>query len=350
MKYINLFYIALIMIAASLFLIQKKHKSNIISFYGYAENKETEINFNHPIQVKTIHVSPGQNVKKDMPIIDVIRQDSKNEFVDQQYKIDGLAAEKKIWQSKIEGQIQILREQKEIEISEIKKRKDKLLTENEFGKELYDGLESISRSGNSDNIVSKEILTIDEEIKKIIHLYDSKIKIKEEELRIGSTPYNTEINRLNNEKQHEANQELIKISLFAPNDGLIGNVYCKEEEHFTSYKTLISLYEPNPSMIKGFIQEDFIMKINLDDVINVRSTKDQTLKYNGKVIGLGSRIVEIPPRLRKREDIKTYGREIIVSIPTDNQFLQKEKTILELVQSDTTLQSNSKSFIQSSPQ
>ena len=334
MKYINLFYVSIVLIAISLYFLQKKHETNIISFYGYAENKETEINFNHPVQVKNIYVSPGQHVKKDTPLLYVTRVDSKSEFVDQQYKIEGLSAEKKIWQSKIKGQITILKEQKEIELSDIKRRRDNLKSESAFSKKLYEGLESISVSDNSNDIINKELLTIEEEQKKIAQLYDSKIENKNEELRIGTAPYNTEINRLKNEMQHEKNQELIEISMIAPKDGLIGNVYCKEEEHFSSYKTLMSFYEPNPSMIKGFIQEDFIMKINIEDDIIVRSTKDQTIKYNGKVIGLGSRIVEIPSRLRKREDLKTYGREIIVSIPSENKFLQKENTILELVKTN----------------
>jgi len=336
MKYINIFYISIILIAVSLFLIQKTHKSNIISFYGYAENKETEINFNHSVQVKKIHVSPGQQVKKDTPLLDVVRIDTKSQFSDQQYKIDGINAERKIWQTKIEGQIKLLREKKAIRLAEIMSRKDKLLTESQFGKELYEGLESIKQPTLSNNITEKQLINIEEEYQKASRLYDQDIKNKEDELAIGNNPYESEINRLNDQKRHNENQELIDISMIAPKDGLVGNVYCKEAEHFASYKTLLSFYEPNPSMIKGFIQEDFITEIQLEDSILVISTKDQQINYYGKVIGLGSRIVEIPPRLRKRTDIKTYGREIIVSIPEENKFLQKEKTILELISSNNT--------------
>jgi hypothetical protein len=46
---------------------------------------------------------------------------------------------------------------------------------------------------------------------------------------------------------------------------------------------------------------------------------------------LGSRIVEIPERLRKNPDLKTYGREVLIAIPPSNLFLQKEKVILNLL-------------------
>ncbi len=333
MKYINLFYIAILMIAVSLFLLQKKHKSNIISFYGYAENKETEINFNHPVQVKKIHVLPGQQIKKDTPILDVIRKENDIKFIDQDYKKEGILAEKKIWINKIEGQIKLIKEEKSIELSAITNRKNNLISDREFTNELYEGLKSVTKPSQNNTTIADELQTLEEEYQRVSKLYDQKIKNKEEELSIGNRPYDSEIERLSQEKLHDETQSSIEISMIAPKDGLIGNIYCKEEEHFTSYKTLLSFYEPNPSIIKGFIQEDFIMQINLEDKIVVKSTKDENIKYNGKVIGLGSRIVEIPPRLRKREDIKTFGREIIVSIPEQNQFLQKEKTILELVSS-----------------
>ena len=51
------------------------------------------------------------------------------------------------------------------------------------------------------------------------------------------------------------------------------------------------------------------------------------------ITGLGSRIVEIPDRLRKNPDLKTYGREVLISIPPTNFFLQKEKVILNLLKS-----------------
>jgi hypothetical protein len=35
--------------------------------------------------------------------------------------------------------------------------------------------------------------------------------------------------------------------------------------------------------------------------------------------------------LRKIPDLKTYGREILVSISKDNNFLQKEKVLLEFL-------------------
>ena len=53
--------------------------------------------------------------------------------------------------------------------------------------------------------------------------------------------------------------------------------------------------------------------------------------YTGKVIGLGSRIVEIPSRLRKIEAIKAYGREVLIEISKENCFLQNEKVSIKFI-------------------
>ena len=56
--------------------------------------------------------------------------------------------------------------------------------------------------------------------------------------------------------------------------------------------------------------------------------KDATQNYTGKVVGLGSRIVEIPARMRKVPEFKTYGREVIIRLPAKSNFLQNEKLVL----------------------
>jgi len=92
-----------------------------------------------------------------------------------------------------------------------------------------------------------------------------------------------------------------------------------------SFNTLLSFYEPHSGLIKGYVHEDLTLQVALDDIYAISSLKDADIQYDGKVIGLGSRIVEIPTRLRKITEVKTYGREVLLEISRDNQFLQKEK-------------------------
>jgi len=88
---------------------------------------------------------------------------------------------------------------------------------------------------------------------------------------------------------------------------------------------LLTFYKPHSNIVRGYVHEDQTAVVGIGDVLEVYSLKREDAVYSGKVIGLGSRIVEIPTRLRKLPDFKTYGREVVVEISTDNVFLQKEK-------------------------
>jgi len=74
-----------------------------------------------------------------------------------------------------------------------------------------------------------------------------------------------------------------------------------------------------------------ILEVKVGDELEVSSSLHPDHKVRGVVFGLGSRIVEIPERLRKMADFKTYGREVLIKIPEENNFLQKEKVLLNTI-------------------
>jgi len=192
-------------------------------------------------------------------------------------------------------------------------------------------LKSVENRKPNYKVLDAKIAALQKERGLIVETFDQEIANIRSELKVGTSPYKEEIKRLLAEQAFDAANKTIDLQLKAPTDGVVGNIYCKEAEHIPSYKTLISFYEPNPSLVKGFVQEDLILHVALKDSFLIRSTKDATTFCYGVVTGLGSRIVEIPERLRKISDYKTYGREILVSIPKQNNFLQKEKVILEFI-------------------
>ena len=55
---------------------------------------------------------------------------------------------------------------------------------------------------------------------------------------------------------------------------------------------------------------------------------DKKNSVSGKIIGVGSRIVEYPIRLRSRTEVQIFGREVLIKIPTKNQFLLGEKVLI----------------------
>ena len=327
---INLFYIAVLAIGVALFVSLKPTETPRVSFYGFAESNETEINYNYPVVVEQILVTPGQEVKKGDTLLQLTRRKSKETLDDQTYQMDELRAEEKIWRQKKESELSELQLEKTNKISEVNGEIKQVEKELIFKKSLSEGLQSLP--SNDANTTFKPL---EEELKELIaererlsRYYDLQLKGLKEALRIGDSPYRERIKRLSAELDFEESQKIQPIAVVAPANGLIGTVSCKEAEHISSYATLLSFYEPHSGIIKGFVHEDLTLEVAIGDEFIVSSLKDETIEYQGKVIGLGSRIVEIPTRLRKMPDIKTYGREVLVEITKDNDFLQKEKVSL----------------------
>ncbi|MEM1359505.1 MAG: hypothetical protein AAGF89_14965, partial [Bacteroidota bacterium] len=102
-------------------------------------------------------------------------------------------------------------------------------------------------------------------------------------------------------------------------------------EHVQSYETLLTFYEPHSRLVRGYVHEDQTLRVGLGDRFEIYSLKTAEVIYAATVTGLGSRIVEIPTRLRKLPEFRTYGREVVLEIPSENSFLQKEKVGIRAV-------------------
>ena len=343
-KYFNLYYLAIIGIGALLWHLNGNMGKEVVSFYGYAENKETEINFNYPVAVGAIHVRPGELVKHNEPLLDLYRIKAKEVMEDGAFKIAELKAKETIWQTDKDSDLKRLRLKNKLDIERIDTDIQKLKEQQAFDKSLYDDLKSVSASTKKTTYspTAAKIEALERERALLQRSYTEQVKAIQQELAVGKNPYRIAIDRLKAEAQFEEETKKQHIEIKAPSDGVIGNIHCKEAEHISSFKTLITFYEPNPTLIKGFVQEDLLLHVALKDSFIIRSTKDPAIFCYGEVTGLGSRIVEIPERLRKIAGLKTYGREILVSIPANNQFLQREKVILEFVNPNKELVAKSK--------
>ncbi|MFK7982208.1 MAG: hypothetical protein AB8G86_19665 [Saprospiraceae bacterium] len=331
MRYFNIFYLFVVLTGLFLWKMNSSMYQTVITFYGFAENKETEINFNYSVAVDQIHISPGQMVKAGEPLLAMHRIQSKETLVDQPFRIQELRAKEQSWKTEKEGDIKLIRTKKRLKLEQIAADIKRLQEEKKMQAALFDNLKSVKNSQPNYAIVDAKIVALQKERGLTIETFDQEVNNTKQEINVGASPYRAEIKRLMAEQAFDVANKTIDIQLEAPTDGVIGNIYCKEAEHIPSYKTLISFYEPNPSLVKGFVQEDLILHVALQDSFLIRSTKDATTFCYGVVTGLGSRVVEIPERLRKIPDYKTYGREILVRIPKENNFLQKEKVILEFI-------------------
>ena len=335
MKRFNIIYLLFAFSIFLIFQLNNRYGKNTIMFYGFAETKETEINLDHPIEVNRLYVTPGQKVKKGALLAEVTHSSFGLKLNDISHSIEKLKAEESIWKADVRSSISRLQAQKIAKESDINTEIRQLKMELEVNRSLLKDLKSIDVSeGGTMNPTATKIEGLEEELRLVVKPLEVQIARMEEALRSGNNPKRVQIRKLNQDKKYYTSEK-DKLSIFAPTDGLIGNIYCKEKENISSFNTLISFYEQNPTMVKGYVHENLILEVKVGDTLEVISVQHPTHKCQGIVTGLGSRIVEISERLRKNPALKTYGREVLISIPSSNSFLQKEKVMLNLLKSNS---------------
>jgi HlyD family secretion protein len=221
--------------------------------------------------------------------------------------------------------------QKQAKISEINTQIEQLESEMNINQSLIKDLKSIqpAKDDGGKSPYQIKIEGLKKELMLAVKPLEAEIKKFQSELSAEQNPLKIQIDKLSEELGFVEEEE-DKLTVYATSDGIVGSVLCKVGEQIPAFITLMTLYEENPTQVKGYVLENLMLKVNMGDSISVHASVKDNSPLKGEVIGLGSRIVEIPERLRKNPAFKTYGREVIISIPADNNYLQSEKVTLKI--------------------
>lgn len=330
-KIFNPLYLVAILLAVFLYNYSQKSTESSELFFGFAENKETEINLDYPVKVDKIMVKPGDFIEAGTRLAELTQITLSKEINDEQLRINELTSEFMTKKNDIESEISVLESEKNQELKELDAEIAKLKSERTFSESLSSGLKTLEiKPGEaSKELYESELKSLNEKMALINSNYAAKISSKNLRIEDEKGIYNAAVKRHNSDVGF-AEEKMKKLDLKSPSNALVGNVHIKEGEYIQSFKTMVTLYEPNPTLVAGFVHESMIVDVEVGDKFYIRSALNQGNGCTGVVTGMGSRIVEIPERLRKMPELKTYGREVLISIPADNKFLQKEKVIISL--------------------
>ena len=87
MKKFNLIYVVAFIVFLILVVSLTVNFDTTVTFYGFAQNKETEISMESDVEIKDIHVTTGQKVKKGDMLLDVISSSLPMEIKKTEFKI-----------------------------------------------------------------------------------------------------------------------------------------------------------------------------------------------------------------------------------------------------------------------
>ncbi|QDK39807.1 DUF3616 domain-containing protein [Bdellovibrio sp. NC01] len=224
--------------------------SQSMTMLGVAESREFQVSFDGPVEIKHVHVMPGQNVKRGDLLLELNQTDL------------------------------------ELQLRTLKARFDKLSAEIKLREEI--------------STVTKDS----------VHLPE------------GADPLKTELNDTRKEMEL-VERKLRNLYVFAEVDGTVGAVNVKDGERAPSFAALVTLLPLQPSFVNGYVNENLQSTIQIGQKVEVASATGKSVQ--GTVVSIGTRIVQIPQRLLRIQNLQAWGREVVVKIPPTNDFLLGEK-------------------------
>jgi multidrug resistance efflux pump len=286
-----------------------------------------------PIEITNIHVTTGQKVKKGTVLLDVLSSSLPMKISNASYEIEELQTKYQLWKSDLDWRISQYKLELNEKTSKIQAQIDQYEAQLSQNRIMVESMESLNtnddKTGNVSNPIMLRIKALKKEKNYAIRIINTEIENLKSERFADNNPLLSQVKGLEKELEFYDSKKRNQ-TIVAPTDGLVGSIHCKEDENIPSFSTLITFYDETPTLVVGYIHEEHLLKINVNDTVMVSSSSRPGIQNIGIIKTQGSRIIEIPARLRKIKDFITYGREVIIEIPPNNPFLQKEKVTLNI--------------------
>lgn len=332
-KLLSLTWILAFLVVAQASLTGKEETT---AFQGIAETREVIVNSEDPVEIWNIHVVPGQVVKKGRVLVELERPELTMKINEISHQLEEVKSQHFINKDEIRAQISQYKAEQSVTISEITHKIEQIQSRYQFNKEVLDGLKSISQKSSANRIpgaVAIEIKNLRKERQLIEKRFQTQIDDLNNRLLSSDTPEDIRQSQLKKELELLCKEKKALV-IIAPIDGLIGEIHCKVGEKISPFEPILTLHTSSPSYVRGYIHENIHNLASVGESVRVAAVTGESRSVYGKIVGVGSRIVEYPLRLKKRPEIQLWGREVEISLPSENPFLMGEKVMIQTEQHD----------------
>ncbi|HEX3019772.1 MAG TPA: hypothetical protein VHP36_05705 [Chitinispirillaceae bacterium] len=330
----KIFYSASICVLLALIIMTLIIRSEPDKFYGIAETKETIINADEPVEVEKINVIQGQKVSIGDTLV-ILYQPELNIMINEiAHTLDEYRAQHKFQTSFSLSEMEKYKAEQAERVNEITAEIQELETQYEMNNKLVDELRSVKKVKRADNDSLNPILTQIRSLKRLLKSARQTPQVEISRLSRDLTrtedPIVAQVLRYEQELAllNKRRNDLVKTSQI---NGIIGMVKFKNGEKVSPFDTILTLHMGFPSYVKGYIHEDLFSRISIGDSVLVHSVSNGKKNMMGRVMGVGSRIIEYPQRLWRQIDIPIWGREVIIKLPENNSLVLGQKVLISLL-------------------
>ena len=317
-----LFYIAFLLTIVVLVFYGYIGKDSSHAIVAEVEPQKTAISFPKPVRIRALHVKPGERVKEGDVLVEVERPDLELDI------------------QKVNNTMEQVRTEiaKEEENFEAKQRVNQLDLQQELAA-LEKQLSVLMEERKSDSIVFRTFNQASDSFSNTA--YDVRKKSLIREMQITNNRYVQERRRqkaifdrdveslkLRESRLLEEHEALLteqqNLKRFATFNGTIGNVSVQLQELVPPYRTIMSIYDEDPNIIRAFMNEQADVEVSTGQKVRVEAFS-RSNQVEGEIVEIGSRIVSYPRQMNPNNANPMWGKELFVQIPDKSGFLNGEK-------------------------
>ena len=326
--------VAAILVLGVITMILRRESS---SFYGIADAQEIIINDEFAVEIQKIHIVQGQRVSAGDTLIEVRRPELDLKIAEISRQLSEIQTQKSAHVNLSRSEVLQHKSEQEALVNNLRSQISELEAQMETNKKLVSELRSIKKGdaqADENNDMTNPVAIKIQQLKKSLEMALDTSNISmgrlNNELSYEGEPLAEKVKGLKKELNMllEEKKESCKI---APISGLIGSVNFKAGEKVSPFTPICSLHTESPSYIRGYIHENVYSQVAVGQKVRVSSLANKHTEVAGEVIGVGSRIVEYPVRLRKNPELMMWGRDVTIKIPEANDFLLGEKVMISII-------------------
>lgn len=341
-KILFLFLLFACVLTGAVWIMGDLQSQSTQTFFGTAETDSRAIKLEFPVAVQKVFVEPGTRVSQGDTLAVMYRTEFDREAQEFTGEMKQIAAELTAENRSLDRESDELIAKYAAQIGELQTEIKVLKAESDIQSNLKSVLTDPEKGGvgekNIPNAKKAQIAALEESIRQLERQTQKEIEQFEKQRLANQAVHDAKVAHLRRTVEL-IDVERNKMVLIAPIDGYIEEVYVRENETIEEFSELFKINALKPIRVLCFLHEtEADIVVQPGDIVGLASTARPEVACQGIVTGGTPELVELPTRLRKFAEVKTWGREMFIHLPDTNRFYIGEKVQI-VVQTATHSQS-----------
>lgn len=328
MKFNLLYPLLLVALLGCLWIVFDLQGQSGNTFFGTAETESQSINIEYTAVVERLYVRVGQQVKKGDTLAIVSRSELDRNLSDNSMEINQLRTEHNATKALLEKDRDLAKARSAAEQSELEADINLLETEKNLQGNLRKAIGgSVPTEPAGANVKAQEIAGLRQTLAQNEKQLQEELRHIDYQIKTRESVYQAELKRLRKDFDF-LDTERAQLVLISPVNGYVESIGPDPKEIVKEYEELLKINPRQPNKVIGFVHESVEMPLLPGDTVLLSSASRTNVVCSALLSSISSRMVELPFRLRKFTEMKTWGRELYIQLPADNPFYIGEKILI----------------------